>query len=80
MDPSVSVSTGFNFNSIEVPSSTVCDMGRYFHNLSLRKSSFQSKGGEYRLLRVLHYCFLSIKLQCYCMTICTSFSLGESEK
>ena len=58
MDPSVSVSTGFNFNSIEVPSSTVCDMGRYFHNLSLRKSSFQSKGGEYRLLRVLHYCFL----------------------
>ena len=77
----MSVSTGFNFNSIEVPSSTVCDMGRYFHNLSLRKSSFQSKGGEYRLSRVLQYCFFwSIKLQCYCMTICSSFSLGESEK
>ena len=49
MAPSVSVSTWFDFNSTKVPSSTVCDIDRHFHNLSLRKSSFQSKGGVYRL-------------------------------
>ena len=54
----VSVSTWFDLNSTEVPSSTVCDMNRYFHNLSLPKSSFQSKGGAYRLLGVLQPVFL----------------------
>ena len=64
MPPSMSVSTWFDLNSTKVPSSTVCDMNRYFHNLSLRKSSFQSKGGAYRLLEVLHsVCFFG-QLSC----------------
>ena len=63
MAPSVSVSTWFDFNSTKIPSSTVCDMDRHFHNLSFRKSSFQSKGGVYRLLGVLHSVFFG-ELSC----------------
>ena len=49
----MSVSTGFYLNSIEVPSSTVSDMDRYFHNIC--ESYHQSKKevcivcGEFRL-------------------------------
>ena len=64
MAPSVSVSTWFDFNSTKVMSSTVCDMDRHFHNLSFRKSSFQSKGGVYRLLGVLHSVFFFGELSC----------------
>ena len=53
--PPVSVSTWFDLNSTEVRSSTVCDMKGYFHNLS-----FQSKGGVYRLLGVLHSVFFLV--------------------
>ena len=60
MPLSVSVSKVFDFNSIEVPSSTVCDLDRYFHHLWLRKSSFQSKGGAYRLLAALHSVFFLV--------------------
>ena len=41
MAPSVSVSTGFYLNSIEVSSSTVSDMDTFFHNLC--ESYHQSK-------------------------------------
>ena len=33
-----------------------------------------------RRFLLFFFFFWSIKLQCYCMTICSSFSLGESEK